>query len=241
MQKSESIKELAAALSIAQGLITGAAKDRVNPHFKSSYADLASVWNACREPLSKNGLAIIQTAHAEGENVSVETMLTHKSGEWVSDVLNLPARGATPQQVGSLLTYLRRYSLSAMVGVAPEDDDAEAAQAPHRANGNGAQHQPPPRQFAQHPQERTPANGNQTQPAKAAAPAPAGKSLKQRYDDACDEICDRLGQVLGNKEIACIKEKHGGEKATADQKILIIQDLEAMLVVGSKAERAAHV
>ncbi len=127
--RSASIATLAMALSKAQGEMEGAAKDSTNPHFKSKYADLASVWEACRKPLAKNGLAILQPVTADGQHVTVTTILAHSSGEWVSESLTMTAQQATPQAVGSTITYGRRYGLSAMVGIAPEDDDGEAATA----------------------------------------------------------------------------------------------------------------
>lgn len=127
MNTSEQINELAAALSNAQAVMEGATKDATNPHFRSRYATLASVWDAARGPLTKHGLAVIQTARGDGAAVTVETMLTHKSGQWVRDALTTTARDASPQSVGSAISYLRRYALAAMVGIAPEDDDGEAA------------------------------------------------------------------------------------------------------------------
>lgn len=135
MERSESIAALSAALAAAQGEITGASKDAVNPHFKTKYADLAAVWDACRPALSKNGIAVVQPVSAEGATVKVITLLTHGSGEWISETLVLEARDASPQSVGSAFTYGRRYGLSAMVGVAPDDDDDGNAAQPER---NGA-------------------------------------------------------------------------------------------------------
>lgn len=132
MQTSESINELSAALAVAQGHMTGAKKDSTNPHFKSSYADLASVWDACRKAITDAGLSIIQAPRgiltsAGGWAVEVETRLLHKSGQWVSDTLTVPVGKADAQGVGSAVTYARRYALAAFVGVAPEDDDGNAA------------------------------------------------------------------------------------------------------------------
>lgn len=124
---SQSIAALAAALAKAQGEMQGASKDSVNPHFKSRYADLASVWDACRAVLSKNGLAVLQPVRADGPSVTVTTILTHSSGEWISEALTMTATQNTPQGVGSAITYGRRYGLAAMVGIAPEDDDGNAA------------------------------------------------------------------------------------------------------------------
>ncbi len=127
MEQSEQINELAASLSKAQGKITGALKDSSNPFFKTKYADLASVWDACREQLSANGLAVVQTVSGEGEMLRVTTSLIHSSGQWMRDTLPLKPSKSDPQGIGSAITYARRYALAAIVGVAQIDDDAEAA------------------------------------------------------------------------------------------------------------------
>lgn len=133
MTTSESINEIASALAKAQSEMGGAVKDSANPFFKSKYADLSSVWEACRGPLTKNGLAVIQSPSADGLRVSVDTLLTHTSGQWMRGVVSVNAKEDSPQAVGSAITYLRRYALQSFAGVAPEDDDAEAA------HGRGAQ------------------------------------------------------------------------------------------------------
>jgi len=134
VQKSESIGELAKALAVAQGQISGAKKDSENPFFKSKYADLASVWDACRRPLSENGLSVVQMPRSEiTENATiifVDTLLAHSSGEWVLESLSAVPVKDDPQGIGSCITYLRRYALGAVVGVAPEDDDGNAASRP---------------------------------------------------------------------------------------------------------------
>ena len=129
MNKSESIAGLAAALAAAQGVMKGALKDSANPFFKSRYADLASVVEAIRTAFSTNGLSYIQTVEpSDKDEVRVETTLLHASGEWIScGILSLPVSKIDAQGYGSALTYARRYSLSAAVGVAPEDDDGNAA------------------------------------------------------------------------------------------------------------------
>lgn len=132
METSEHINEIAAALSKAQADMSGAVKDSANPFFKSKYADLASVWDACRGPLTKNGLAIIQSPSADGLRVSVDTLLTHTSGQWMRGTVSVNAKEDSPQAVGSAITYLRRYALQSFAGVAPEDDDGEAAQGRNR-------------------------------------------------------------------------------------------------------------
>lgn len=119
--------KLAAALAKAQGAMSGAAKDSANPFFKSKYADLASCWEACRKPLSDNELSIVQLASAEGAAVTITTVLMHSSGESLSSALTMTSKDDTPQGIGSAITYGRRYALCAMVGIAPEDDDGNAA------------------------------------------------------------------------------------------------------------------
>lgn len=131
--QSDSIGKLAEALAKAQGAMEGAKKDRLNPHFKSSYADLASVWDACREPLSQNGLAVTQQVTSDANGVTVVSTLLHSSGEYLRDRCWLPVAQKTPQGYGSTITYARRYSLAALVGVAQEDDDGEAG-----TRGNGS-------------------------------------------------------------------------------------------------------
>lgn len=122
------MKELATAMAKAQAEIKAALKDSKNPHFKSSYADLTSVWDACRTALTKNGLSVVQIPNFQGDEVWLETMLLHASGESISGRYPLRPQQQTPQGYGSALTYARRYSLAAMVGVvADEDDDGNAA------------------------------------------------------------------------------------------------------------------
>jgi len=122
--KSEQLNELAAALAKAQGKMDSASKDSSNPHFQSKYASLASCWDACREPLSVNGLAVVQRVkQATGQVVVVETLLLHSSGQWLRQDVRLPVDKPTAQSVGSAITYARRYGLTAMVGIAPDDDD----------------------------------------------------------------------------------------------------------------------
>ena len=137
MKQSDTIGKLAEALAKAQGAIKGAVKDSTNPHFKSRYADLASIWDACRAALSANGLAVVQMPEAaDPGTVALTTTLMHSSGEWVSATVTARLPQDNPQGVGSALTYLRRYALAAAVGVAPDDDDGNAASTP-APNGNG--------------------------------------------------------------------------------------------------------
>ena len=125
--KSETIGKLAAALSKVQANLKGAVKDSSNPFYKSKYADLESVWEACREQLAINELSVAQPmAIVDGRN-AIETVLMHSSGEWISGVQLLSEVKPDPQATGSAITYARRYALAAMIGIIQTDDDAESA------------------------------------------------------------------------------------------------------------------
>ena len=135
MKHSESIALLAGALAKAQLQIEPASKNATNPHFRSHYADLASIWDACRGPLNTNGLSIVQfPCDGDVGRIGLCTMIVHSSGEWMSETITVKALKEDPQFLGGVLTYLRRYSLAAVVGVtATEDDDGNAASTPANA------------------------------------------------------------------------------------------------------------
>ena len=133
MMQSESIANLAKSLSIVQGKLTHAKKDSANPFFKSKYADLESVWDACRDLLAHNGLSVAQfpgTYSDLDKSMSLTTILMHGSGEWISHEMSVPVSKVDPQGAGSALTYMRRYALAAVVGVVQADDDGNAASSP---------------------------------------------------------------------------------------------------------------
>jgi ERF superfamily len=138
------IDQLAAALAKAQAAIRSAAKSAINPHYRSKYADLASVWDACRAALTENGLSVVQMPGYDPATgcVSVTTILLHCSGQYIASTARAPIAKADPQGVGSGTTYLRRYSLGAFVGVAPEDDDGEAASRPSHCEDDGVNSNP---------------------------------------------------------------------------------------------------
>lgn len=131
MNKSDNINELASALAKAQGAMRFAIKDANNPFFKSKYADLSSVVEAIRDALASNGLSYMQHLHhSEKHEVCVETVILHSSGQWIScGTVAIPVNKNDAQGFGSALTYARRYSLSAAVGVVADDDDGNAAAA----------------------------------------------------------------------------------------------------------------
>ena len=134
MEQSESVAELALALASAQGALSAVPLNKENPYFKSHYADLGALWEEARPVLAKYGLSVTQTfeRHTDVEKgvVNVTTTISHSSGQWRSGTLTMPVgEKITPQAVGSAITYARRYSLAAMLGMAGgPDDDAEAAE-----------------------------------------------------------------------------------------------------------------
>ena len=121
--QSENISELAKALSLTQGEMQAAIKDCVNPFFKSKYADLGSIWAAVRPFLSKNGLCVIQTTELLGEKTILVTTLAHSSGQYVKSYMCLNPSKNDSQGMGAAITYLRRYSLSAILGVVTDEDN----------------------------------------------------------------------------------------------------------------------
>jgi hypothetical protein len=129
MNQSESIKDLIVALAKAQAVMVSAKFNRVNPHFKNRYADFTSIMDACRKPLSDNGLATMQYCETINDKLVLTTMLAHTSGEWIKSYFPLNPLNMTSQAIGSAMTYAKRYSLSAMLGIVSddEDDDGEAS------------------------------------------------------------------------------------------------------------------
>lgn len=132
MSTSESVVNIAAALLAAQKAITSATKEASNPYFKSKYADLSSVMGAVKGPLNDNGIVILQFpstpySHGERDVIGLTTRLQHVSGEFIEATAIVPLSKADPQAFGSAITYARRYSLQAAVGLLAEDDDGEAA------------------------------------------------------------------------------------------------------------------
>lgn len=123
MNKSDNISEIAKAMCQAQPKLRVAIKDSANPFFKSKYADLQNVWEACKEAIHGSGLSVVQIpTHIDGEP-ALETVLLHTSGQWVSGVYPLSPTKKDPQGVGAAITYARRYALAAVVGVVYDDDD----------------------------------------------------------------------------------------------------------------------
>lgn len=148
IEHSAELDQLAAALVKAQTVIATAKRDSKNPFYNSTYADLASVWEACREPLTSNGLSIAQFPGfipGDPPTATVTTVLLHTSGQWMSETAGAPlpeqkrkdgsVEKANAQGVGSAITYLRRYALAGVASVSPADDDGNAASGKSKERG----------------------------------------------------------------------------------------------------------
>jgi hypothetical protein len=163
MYKSESIGSLAGALSKAQAEIKGAEMNAVNPFLKNKYADLGSVIEAARPALGKNGLSFTQLVSGDATNITLDTIIMHESGEYIGTTISLPVgddKGRSlAQSAGAIITYLRRYGLSAILGVYA-DEDTDGSEAKAKAQSQAAK-----------PAEQTPTktNGNAA-PAQTSAP-----------------------------------------------------------------------
>jgi hypothetical protein len=170
MRTSEAIDKIIPAFVKAQAMIAPAMKDAKNDHFKSKYADLAAVWEACRGPLSGAELCVNQDVELGERGVSVTTRLWHASGQWLEfGPLVVPLAKQDAHGVGSGVTYGRRFSLCAALGIVAEEDD----------DGNGATGKPAGKTFV----ERMPGGSTQT------TPSPKGISnMREQVNQAVGDI-----------------------------------------------------
>jgi hypothetical protein len=181
IRSSDSIAKLSAALVKAQAEVQNAVKDSTNPHFGSTFASLISVLDAVKPVFAKHGIAIVQLPGMEDGHATVDTMLLHESGEWITGTSGAPLQKNDPQGVGSAITYLRRYSLAALAGIGQEDDDGNAAS--HRQENGSARSQPsapPPDDMIDCPKCGGPCWDN-----RKGKKNPKGPDLKCR-DKSCD-------------------------------------------------------
>ena len=188
---SEAVNEIATALAKAQGAMDNASKDRSNPAFKSKYADLASVRDATSGPLSANGIAVLQAAATTADGVVVETRLIHTSGQWLACTVGATPKAYDPQSIGSAITYLRRYGLMSMAGIAPEDDDGNAASGRHDGPPAWQGRREPEPQRAPEPREFVPT-----------PPKPPAKWTDAARKGFCAEL-DKLGVGYDNVAAWC--------------------------------------
>jgi hypothetical protein len=203
---SDQIDQIADAMAKAQAALENVSKSGKNPHFKSSYATLADVLSEVRPKFAAEGIAIVQMpVNGEGSNIGVATRFAHKSGQWIESVIFVAPTKFDAQGVGSVQSYLRRYSLMAMAAVGGEDDDGEAAV------GRPALPQPRPTRPAPAPAgEQTaappsqpPVNGNGHQ-------APPTGDPKERARVAGDRIERALNEAVMPKGIDAIVQKNTG-------------------------------
>lgn len=127
---SEKIDQIAIALTKVQGKLRPAAKDARNPFFDARYASIAAVWEACRNLLAENDLAVSQIMEPVDGTPHLSTLLIHSSGQWLKSQMPILPKKQDPQSFGSALTYARRYGLAAIVGVVSDDDDGNQASKP---------------------------------------------------------------------------------------------------------------
>ena len=237
--RSPTLGKLAEALSKAQGAFEHAKKSEENPHFRMKYADLASCWDAVRKALSDNGLAVIQTTvDTSPPFVTVETLLAHKSDEWIKGVLTMKSvsnskekgiyDNPTPQGIGSTITYARRYALSAIVGIAPEDDDGNAGSGDgYKGKGKGRgktpNEQPAPGGKARMEEAKRKAKeaaekGSKKKEDKKEAPEEE-KTVREKLKEAISTICGGDKKFFNDTLQECSKfTKEGQERALHDMK-----------------------
>lgn len=186
---SEQVNEIAGAMAKAQAAMGNAIKEATNPAFRSKYATLASVRAAVNEPIASQGLAIIQAPSAEGAHVTVETRIVHSSGQWMASTLAAQARDATPQGIGSAVTYLRRYALMAMCGIAPSDEDDDGNSASLASQPRGKRKEQP----EERPQRQSQHDPSWADDQRAFMARLAEPDIGATYDEVCAE-CERLGR-----------------------------------------------
>lgn len=198
MKTSEALDQIATALAAAQAKMRPAVKDSNNPAFKSKYADLTSVWEACREALTANGISVAQDVSRPNGHVEVVTRLMHKSGQWLEfGPLSVPIDKQNAHGVGSATSYARRYGLSAAVGVVQDDDDGNAA-----ANVET----PPPAGLRKVPP---------AEPPKLAAPPPLPEALTKRAVEIKDALLNEK-RPEGRKRILELNAKDIAEIDAVD-------------------------
>ncbi len=197
MQMSESIKEITGALAKAQVSIDAVVKENKAivkskkgsaSSYQYNYASLDAVWNACKKALSDNGLAIVQTPSTNGNLVTITTLLSHESGEWIKGDLTIPSPGNGPQEFGSAITYGRRYALTAMLCIAPEEPDDDGAYAQRKYTNQRNTAPPAQQQSSAHTQQ----NPQQQQPPAETAVSNGQKLREYLKQAGCVSKSDAL-------------------------------------------------
>lgn len=195
MVQSEQINDLAAALAVAQGHIENAKKDAANPFFKSKYSDMASVRDSIRQPFSENGLSYVQTFGHENGATWLHTTLMHASGQWIRSTLPvIAAKERDPQALGSAITYMRRYALLAIAGLASEEDDDDGNTASDRYHGGREERRPVQQQ------RQAPPSPARTQAQVAEQPAAAKPTAAPEPEQASSPADPYVARILKNKD-----------------------------------------
>lgn len=192
MKHSDELKNLAKALAKFQADIKDPARDKDNPYFKSKYVALDGLLDAVRPVLAANGLSFIQSPVSNGQDMGVATLLMHDSGEWIeSDPFMLHAVKNDPQAGGSAITYARRYSLSAVLGVAwDDDDDANMATKGHQSRSNA---------------QNAPAKGDCTKAGRQAEKNASSSSQTQKKPTSVDDYYQLvIGWARANEAVMFI-------------------------------------
>lgn len=205
--QSDSIAKIAAALVRARRQFGPALKTAYNPHFKSKFVDLAGVMEAVDGALMAEGISVVQFPQQRDEHDEIVTMLVHESGEYMrgGGYAIEPVKGSDPQAKGSAVTYARRYSLMAMLGIAPEDDDGS------RGSGRGV--------FPSDPsQERPRGNPNPKQ-------HPAVKAAAEKFNAAPKEEPAHVSSLLLVAELKGVTEARVLTTARKDYGALVLADL----------------
>ena len=186
--QSAEIGEIAAALSVAQAEINPAEKNATNPHLKNKYANISAIYDAVREVLPRHGLCVVQTMlPTDGTRAHVRTTLAHKSGQWFASECVMPLdRQGGAQGMGSAITYARRYSLSAILGVVADEDD----------DGNGAQGR---NNKAQIEKDRSAAKANNPNPPSDPQMKLFQTLMNQKHKGNRPAILDDLSKYFGRK------------------------------------------
>ena len=184
--QSAEIGEIAAALSVAQAEINPAEKNATNPHLKNKYANISAIYDAVREVLPKHGLCVVQTMlPTDCTRAHVRTTLAHKSGQWFASECVMPLdRQGGAQGMGSAITYARRYSLSAILGVVADEDD----------DGNGAQGR---NNKVQIEKDRAAAKANNPSPPSDPQRKMFMSMMSKKHNGNRDAILDDLSKYFG--------------------------------------------
>lgn len=217
MNKSDSIKELAAALSKAQAEMPAASMDATNAFLKNKYASLGAVIEAARQPLAENGLSVAQLPVAEGDNIGVTTVLMHSSGEYIESTMYIPLgdeKGKSIAQVaGSVITYLRRYALASVLGIYADEDTDGSQPAPKQA---AKQEAPAPAPAIEYP------------PELAIVTNSKGVSYCDLDSDTLSHMSREIGKSLNKPDTS------DDQKANLSAKAQAIRDILALRVKASK-------